>query len=44
MVDATGNCYVRVGGYSTVATPDGVDAEELKALQAVVSPEPVAVH
>jgi polyketide synthase-like dehydratase family protein len=44
VVDATGNCYVRLGGYSTVAMPDGLDAESLKALRSVVSPEVVAVH
>jgi acyl transferase domain-containing protein/NAD(P)-dependent dehydrogenase (short-subunit alcohol dehydrogenase family) len=44
VVDATGNCYVRVGGYRTVAVPDGLDAESLKALQSVVSAEAVAAH
>ena len=32
VVDATGNRYVRLGGYSTAALPDGLDAESLKAL------------
>jgi hypothetical protein len=44
VVDSQGNCYVRVGGYSTVALPDGLDAESLKAMRSVVFEEPVAVH
>ena len=44
VVDTTGNCYVRLGGYSTVALPNGPDAESLEALRSVVSPEEVAVH
>ncbi len=44
VVDTTGNCYVRLGGYSTVALPNGPDAESLEALRLVVSPEEVAVH
>ncbi len=44
VVDATGNCYVRLGGYSTVALPNGPDAESLQALRSVVLPEEVAVH
>ena len=43
VVDATGNRYLRLGGYRTVAVPDGLDAESLKALQAVLSTEPAAV-
>jgi hypothetical protein len=44
VVDSQGNCYVRVGGYSTVALPDGLDAESLKSMRSVVFEEPVAVH
>ncbi len=44
VVDEAGNCYVRVGGYRTVAVPNGLDADSLKTLQSVVSPELVAVH
>ena len=44
VVDAAGNCYVRVVGYRTVALPDGLNAESLKTMQSVVSQEPVAVH
>jgi acyl transferase domain-containing protein/acyl carrier protein len=43
VVDATGNRYLSLGGYRTVAVPDGLDAESLKALQAVLSTEPAAV-
>ena len=43
VVDSAGNCYVRVGGYSTVALSDGLDTEALKAMQSVVSQEPVGV-
>jgi len=41
VVDATGTRYVRLSGYRTVALPNGVDTELLKALQAVMSPEAV---
>jgi len=44
VVDEAGNCYVRVSGYRTVAVPDGLDADLLKPLRSVVSPELVAVH
>ena len=43
VVDTTGNRYLRLGGYRTVAVPDGLDSESLKALQAVLSTEPAAV-
>ncbi|HEV2689855.1 MAG TPA: polyketide synthase dehydratase domain-containing protein, partial [Bryobacteraceae bacterium] len=36
VVDKTGNRYVHLSGYRTVALPNSVDAEELKALQAVM--------
>ena len=42
VVDTAGNRYVRLGGYSTLALPDGLDAEALKTVQTVVSPEPAA--
>ena len=35
VVDTKGNRYVQLSGYRTVALPNGVDAEPLKALQAV---------
>jgi NAD(P)-dependent dehydrogenase (short-subunit alcohol dehydrogenase family) len=44
VVDSAGNCYVRVGGYRTAALPNGLDAEWLKKVQSVVSPEALAVH
>ena len=44
VVDEAGNCYVRVGGYRTVTIPSGIDADSLKPLQSVLSPEVVAVH
>jgi len=44
VVDANGNCYVRLGGYRTVAVPDSLDAERLKPLRSVVSQEALVVH
>jgi len=41
VVDAKGNCYVRLSGYRTAALPNSVDAETTKALHAVMSREPV---
>jgi len=41
VVDTAGNCYVHLSAYRTVAVP--VDAEAVKALQAVMSLEPVTV-
>ncbi len=35
VVDAGGNVYIRLNGYSTAALPAGLDAESLKPLQAV---------
>ncbi len=43
VVDAAGNRYLSLGGCRTVATPSGVDAESLKALQTVIATESVAV-
>ena len=37
VVDTTGNQYVHLSGYRTVALPNTVDAEPLKALQAVAA-------
>ena len=37
VVDATGNRYVHLSGYRTVALPDSVDVEPLKALHAVMA-------
>jgi NAD(P)-dependent dehydrogenase (short-subunit alcohol dehydrogenase family) len=42
IVDAKGNCYLQLSGYRTVAIPNSVDAEGLKALQAAMSLEAVA--
>ena len=44
VVDATGNVYVHLSGYRTVALFNSRDAEPLKALQAVVSREPSGVN
>jgi hypothetical protein len=44
VLDAAGNCYVRVGGYRTVALPNGLDSESLKIMRSAVLQEPVAVH
>jgi hypothetical protein len=41
VVDTTGNCYLRLDGYRTVAVADGLDVEFLKTLQSVVLPETV---
>ena len=37
VVDTTGNRYVQLSGYRTVALPNSVDAEPLKALHAVMA-------
>ena len=42
VVDAKGNCYLHLSGYRTVAVPNAVDAEGLKALQAAMSLDAVA--
>jgi hypothetical protein len=42
VVDATGNCYLHLRGYRTVAVPDAVDAEGLKVLKAAMSQDAVA--
>jgi acyl transferase domain-containing protein/acyl carrier protein/NAD(P)-dependent dehydrogenase (short-subunit alcohol dehydrogenase family) len=42
VVDANGNRYVHFKGYRTVATPNAVDPEQVKALRAMLSPAPVA--
>ncbi len=42
VVDTKGNRYLHLSGYQTVALPDGVDAEPLKALQAIMSLQAVA--
>jgi len=34
VVDAAGNCYVELRGYSTIALPGGIDSNLLKALRA----------
>ena len=39
VVDAEGNVYIRLNGYSTATLPTGLDAESLKPLQAVLSSE-----
>jgi len=41
VVDATGNRYVQLSGYRTVALQNAVDSEGLKALQAIMSAEEV---
>ncbi|MGA2236567.1 MAG: SDR family NAD(P)-dependent oxidoreductase [Terriglobales bacterium] len=42
VVDTKGNRYLQLSGYRTVAVPNAVDAERLKALQAAMSLETVA--
>ncbi len=42
VTDAAGTQYVLLSGYRTVATPNAVSAEDRKALQTIMSPEPVA--
>jgi len=37
VLDTTGNRYVHLCGYRTVALPDAVDAEPLKNLRAVMA-------
>ena len=34
VVDADGNCYVQLSGYTTVALPESISGELLRALQA----------
>jgi NAD(P)-dependent dehydrogenase (short-subunit alcohol dehydrogenase family)/acyl carrier protein len=41
VVDAAGRRYVSLSGYRTVALPGSADTEPLKALQAMMSPQPV---
>jgi hypothetical protein len=41
-VDAKGNCYLQLKSYRTVALPNAIDAERLKALQAAMSLAAVA--
>jgi acyl transferase domain-containing protein/NAD(P)-dependent dehydrogenase (short-subunit alcohol dehydrogenase family) len=41
VVDAAGNRYASLSGYRTVALPGSAEAEPLKALQAIMSPQPV---
>jgi len=42
VVDAKGNRYVQLTSYRTVAVPNAVDGERVKALHAAMSLEPVA--
>jgi acyl transferase domain-containing protein/acyl carrier protein len=42
IVDAKGNCYLRLIGYRTVAVPGAVDSERVKRLQEAMLLEPVA--
>jgi hypothetical protein len=43
VLDEKGNCYLRLSGYQTVALSDGVDKENLKIMQAIMSGEAVLV-
>ena len=43
VVDAKGIRYLRLDGYRTVELPDNVEAEPLKALQRILTPEELAV-
>jgi len=42
VVDASGNPYVHLRGYRTVAAPISMDAEQVKRLRVLLSPAPVA--
>ncbi len=42
VVDAKGTRYVQLSGYRTIALPNAVSSEQMKALQAMMSREPVA--
>jgi len=42
VVDAKGNCYLRLGAYRTVTVPGTIDREKLKPLQAAMLLEAVA--
>ena len=42
VTDTKGNCYLQLSGYRTIAVPNAVDAERLKALQAAMSLDAVA--
>jgi hypothetical protein len=37
VVDAKGNCHLRVSGYHTVSLPDAIDPQKLKSLQTSMS-------
>jgi hypothetical protein len=43
VVDAKGNRYLQLSGYRTAVFPEAVNAEHLKALQAAMSLDAVAV-
>ncbi len=43
VLDTSGDCYLRLSGYQTVALSDGVDVESLRCLQAIMSGEAVLV-
>ena len=43
VVDMQGNLYLQINGYRTAALPDAVDAEHLKALQAAMASDAIAV-
>jgi hypothetical protein len=43
VLDEKGNCYLRLKGYRTVALSDGVDKENLRTLQSIMSGEAVLV-
>jgi hypothetical protein len=42
VVDTEGNHYLHLSGYQTIALPERVNSESLKALQAAIGPQPVA--
>jgi hypothetical protein len=43
VLDAKGNCYLRLMGYQTVALPDGADAKSLRILHEIMSSEAALV-
>jgi hypothetical protein len=42
VIDTAGNRYIHLTDYRTIALPEGVNAEALKALQTLMSAEAVA--
>jgi len=43
VLDTTGNCYLRLAGYQTVALPNAVDAKRLNVLREIMSADSLLV-